>query len=74
MTSPSTRTSRSVVNVIAQRGYDHIQRLDKKRKEINSKPMRFCALDHCAVILSRYNETDYCALHERDKAPVSKFI
>ena len=74
MSQPLTRTSRSVVDVVAQRGYDHIQRLEKRRKEIDSRPMRRCALDDCTTVLSRYNETGYCAKHERDHAPIAKFL
>jgi hypothetical protein len=36
--SVGVRTQRSVVDKLAQRGYDHIQRLEKKRKELSEKP------------------------------------
>jgi hypothetical protein len=72
--NPGVRTQRSVVDRIAQRGFDHIQRVDKKRKEINSRPKRVCSTEDCSVILSKYNDTDFCALHERENALLNKFI
>ena len=48
--SVGVRTQRSVVDKLAQRGYDHIQRLEKKRKELSEKPKRNCSLN---LILSK---------------------
>jgi hypothetical protein len=72
--SVGVRTQRSVVDKLAQRGYDHIQRLEKKRKELSEKPKRNCSLDECNVVLSRYNDTDFCAQHQSGNLIIPKHL
>jgi hypothetical protein len=70
----NVRTQRSVVDQVAQRGYDHIQRLEKLARERAQKPKRSCSLEGCSVVLSMYNDTDFCAQHQRGNILIPKFL
>ena len=68
------RTQRSVVDLIAQRGYDKIHTLEKRRKMFESMKNRICSSEDCNIKLSMYNDTDFCAQHQRGNIPVSNFL
>lgn len=74
MSNPGVRAQRNVVDTIAQRGYDNLHKLDKKFKDLKSKPLRTCFHDSCPVKLSIYNETDFCYQHQRTNIPLGKFL
>jgi hypothetical protein len=74
MSAPGVRSQRSVVNTVAQRGYDRIITLEKRCKELKEKETRHCSNDECTTILSKYNDTDFCAQHQRGNIPVPKFL
>ena len=74
MTAPGVKTQRSVVDSVAQRGYDHIMRLEKRAKLLKEQPVRFCSLEDCNVKLSKYNDTDFCAQHQKGNIQVPKFL
>jgi hypothetical protein len=74
MSSLSPRNSRSVVDTIAQRGYDNINRLDKKFKDLKSKPQRFCSHESCSLRLSIYNDTEFCYNHQKENIPLRSFL
>jgi hypothetical protein len=74
MSSAGVRTQRSVVDTIAQRGYDHLYRMEKRRQQINQMPTRQCSHEECTTILSRYNDTDWCSLHQTGNVVLNKFL
>lgn len=74
MSGSGVRVQRSVVDVVAQRGYDRIQYLDKRRKELAKKPVRHCGHEDCNVKLSKYNDTDFCAQHQSGNISLPKFL
>lgn len=74
MTAPGVKAQRSVVNTVAQRGYDRIITLEKRCKQLKEMPVRHCSLDDCNVKLSKYNDTDFCSQHQRGNIPVPKFL
>lgn len=74
MSSSGVRTQRSVVDTVAQRGYDRIVYLEKKRQLLKDKPVKHCSHTDCKVRLSRYNDTDYCAQHQSGNISIPKFL
>lgn len=74
MSNPGIRSQRSIVNTVAQRGYDRILFLEKRCKEIKQRPVRRCTNEDCSTILSKYNDTDFCAQHQRGNVPAPKFL
>lgn len=74
MSAVGIRTQRSVVDVIAQRGYDRIHTLEKRRLLLQARKNRTCSFDDCKVKLSMYNDTDFCCSHQRGNVEVPKFL
>ena len=74
MSAPGVKSQRSVVDTVAQRGYDRIIRLEKRCKEIKEKPLRRCSSEECNTILSKYNDTEFCAQHQSGNIVVPKFL
>lgn len=74
MSSSGVRTQRSVVDIVAQRGYDKVHTLEKRRAFLESKKNRTCSFEDCKVKLSMYNDTHFCALHQRGNVDVPKFL
>lgn len=74
MSSPGVRVQRSVVDLVAQRGYDRVGSLEKKKRLIKQRPLRICSLDSCSTKLSMYNDTDFCAKHQRGNIPLPKHL
>ena len=74
MSAVGVRTQRSVVDTIAQRGYDRIHSLEKRRRLLELKKNRTCSLDHCNVKLSMYNDTEFCASHQRGNIDLPKSL
>lgn len=62
----------NIVDHIAQRGYDHINKLEKRRKLFEQNKNRICSLESCDTKLSMYNDTDFCAIHQRGNLPLPK--
>lgn len=74
MTAPGIRTHRSVVDIVAQRGYDKVHSLEKRRQLLEQNKNRVCALDSCSTKLSMYNDTNFCAIHQRGNIPLPKHL
>lgn len=74
MTAHGAITQRGIVNIESLRGYDQLNKIEKKRKLLAQKPVRYCSLDSCKAKLSKYNDTDFCALHQRGNVPLDKFL
>jgi len=74
MSKPGVKTQRSVVDTIAQRGYDHLFRTEKRRQQIAQVPTRQCADEQCTTKLSKYNDTDWCSLHQTGNVILTKFL
>lgn len=74
MSSVGARTQRSVVDTIAQRGYDKVHSLEKRRKLLQLRKNRTCSLKDCKVKLSIYNDTDFCSSHQRGNVDPPKFL
>jgi hypothetical protein len=64
----------SVVDIQALRGYDRIKSIPSKMKKLQAKAGRTCSHSECCIKLSVYNETDFCAKHERFNFNTSKNI
>lgn len=72
MSGPGVRTHRSVVDIVAQRGYDKVHSLEKRRKLLQANKNRICSLKNCGTKLSMYNDTEFCAIHQRGNIPLPK--
>ncbi len=49
-------------------------RIDRPSKVNHSDTKRQCHHTNCKTLLSIYNFTNYCSIHERYTLPLSKFI
>lgn len=54
-----------IKDVKARRLYERNRMRAKRKQEAYKIDSRFCKFDDCTVKLSRYNNTDYCSIHER---------
>lgn len=68
MSSYGARTNRSVVDLVSQKAYPSDKITKAVYKKLQTHTKKVCSHSDCSVKLSFYNETNYCAIHERTNA------
>ena len=65
-------SSRPIVDIEAIHGYESFQILKHKRMILDNKLIRHC--EKCKIKLSIYNDSNFCAQHERFTRSISNSI